>query len=373
MSLLAGFSTAPTWMRAAAWRRADSRVEELFSGGPIVEAVVMAEAAGFDIAFRPDALTLPLETIGRDPAHFGLDPIVQAAQLAVATRRIGLITTVSATFAEPYTVARQLVSLEHLAPGRIGWNVVTSRSGDTQFTSPRPPTSAERWQRAEELIDLVESLRRGFRTDAFIADREAGVLIDVDHIRASDHVGAHFRVAGPLPLPAPSAGPLPLMVAGAGEASVSLAGRRADAMFAAAIHAEEAAAQRAAIHDAAALTGRARRPRLLPGLSLLLADSREEAFEIERDTYPPDYGRPAVGPHWSVVGTAADAVAAIAARARAGSIDGFIAFPIGSWRSVQLLCDAVMPRLRELGLVSETPTAHFRPRHVRTADSEGAG
>ncbi|MDR6198153.1 alkanesulfonate monooxygenase SsuD/methylene tetrahydromethanopterin reductase-like flavin-dependent oxidoreductase (luciferase family) [Microbacterium sp. SORGH_AS428] len=372
MSLFAGFSAAPTWMRGEAWRRPDSRVEELFSGAPIVDAVVMAEAAGFDVAFRPDALTLPVDSVGRDPAHLGLDPIVQTAQLAMATRTIGLIATVSATFTEPYAAARQLVSLEHLAPGRIGWNVVTSRSGDTQFSRSRPPSSSERWRRAEEFIDVVESLRRGFPADAFVVDRAASVLVDIERVRPIDHVGAHFRVAGPLPLPVPSEQTLPLMVAGGGEATVSLAGRRADALFAAAIEAVDAATQRAAIQDAAVAAGRTERPRLLPGISLLLADTREEAAEIERATYPSGGGRRTVGPHWSVVGTASDAVAAIAARARAGVIDGFIAFPVGSWHSVELLCASVMPRLRELGLVAVTPTAHFRPHEVRSSRTEGS-
>ena len=177
MTSVAGFSLAPTWMRGQAWRRTDSRVEELLEGGPIIDAVVRAERAGFDVAFRPDALTLPMDTIGSDPAHLGLDPIVQAAQLAGVTRRIGLVGTVSATFTEPYPVARQLVSLEHLAPGRIGWNVVTSRSGDKQLTTERLPDSAARWRRAEEMIEVVESLRAGFPASTMRADRDSGVLV----------------------------------------------------------------------------------------------------------------------------------------------------------------------------------------------------
>ena len=351
MTLVSGFSLAPTWMRGQAWRRQDSRAEELLSGGPIVDAVVRAERAGFDVAFRPDALTLPLDTIGSDPAHLGLDPIVQAAQLAGATRRIGLVVTVSATFAEPYPVARQLVSLEHLAPGRIGWNVVTSRSGDEQFSVERLPDSAGRWRRAEELIDVVESLRAGFPATAMRVDRDAGVLVDVARVRATDHAGESFRVAGPLPLPAPTLRPLPLMVAGGGEATIALAGRRADAMFASAIESGSGSAQRTAIRAAAKDAGRSDSPRLLPGLSLLLAGTREEAAAIERATYPPSGRRRGTGPHWSVVGTPEDAVASIVARAEAQAIDGFIAFPVGSWRSVELLCDEVMPRLRALGLV----------------------
>lgn len=350
MSLVTGFSLAPTWLRGSSWRRPDSRVEELFSGGGIVDAVILAERAGFDLAFRPDALTLPRDAVAHDPAHLGLDPVVQAAQLAGVTSRIGLVVTVSATFTEPYPLARQLVSLEHLAPGRIGWNVVTSRSGDEQFSIARLPASAERWRRAEEVVDAVESLRRSFPVSAFVADRASGVLVDIERVRTVDHRGDNFRVAGPLPLPAPSSEPLPLLAAGGGEAAVSFAGRRADAVFAAAIEVEAALEQRAALRAAAVGAGRSGAPLLLPGLSLLLADTREEAAEIERSASAVGARRTG-GPHWSVVGTPHDAVAAIAARARRGAIDGFIAFPIGSWRSVELLCDTVMPRLRTLGLV----------------------
>ena len=358
MTLLTGFSAAPTWLRGAAWRRPDSRVEQLFSGETIVDAVVLAERAGFDLAFRPDALTLPVKTIAGDPAHLGLDPMIQAAQLAGATRRITLITTVSATFSEPYPVARQLVSLEHLAPGRIGWNVVTSRSGDEQFSVARLPDSAARWRRAEELITVVESLRSGFPAVAMVADREAGTLVNVELLRRSDHAGEYFGVAGPLPLPAPSPSRLPLLVAGGGAATTALAGARADAVFAAAVDPADGVAQRSAIRHAAAAIGRADPPRLLPGLSLVLAETREEAEQIERAALPPAGERRTVGPHWSVIGTPDDAVSAIAERADSGAIDGFIAFPVGSWRSVELLCTAVMPSLRKLGLIPQRAADH---------------
>ncbi|AXK46055.1 LLM class flavin-dependent oxidoreductase [Brachybacterium saurashtrense] len=369
MTLLTGFSSAPTWMRGPAWRRSDSRVEELFSGAPILEAIQLAEHAGFDVAFRPDALTLPLASVGGDPAQLGLDPIVQTARLALATERITLVPTVSATFTEPYPLARQLVSLEHLAPGRIGWNVVTSRSGDEQFSVSRLPDSASRWRRAEELVDAVESLRAGFPASAMVCDRDSGRLVALDRVRPSDHVGANFRVAGPLPLPVPTAGAtaaphrLPLFVAGGGAPTISFAGRRAEAMFAAAVSAETGTALRSALHREAAAAARPEPPRLLPGLSLLLADTRAQAAEIAHTLAIGAPGRPPGGPHWSVIGTAEDAARAISARAAEGTIDGFIAFPIGSWRSAELVCTALMPLLRDLGLLPDLPDpAPFRSR-----------
>lgn len=146
------------------------------------------------------------------------------------------------------------------------------------------------------------------------------------------------------------------MVAGRGPATLSLAGRRADAMFASAIDADAGLHQRTVIREAAANAGREDPPLLFPGLSVLLADTRAEAAAIEQATYPPSAGRVRTGPRWSVVGTPEDAVAAIAARAEGDALDGFIAFPVGSWRSIELLFDEVMPRLREIGLIGGLPS-----------------
>ncbi len=46
----------------------------------------------------------------------------------MATRRIGLVATVNTNFSEPYHVARQFASLDHISGGRAGWNVVSSLS-----------------------------------------------------------------------------------------------------------------------------------------------------------------------------------------------------------------------------------------------------
>ena len=50
--------------------------------------------------------------------------------LAGATRRIGLIATASTTYTEPYNLARQFASLDHISGGRVGWNIVTSWATD---------------------------------------------------------------------------------------------------------------------------------------------------------------------------------------------------------------------------------------------------
>src|ERR1700757_4844434 len=55
-----------------------------------------------------------------------LEPITTLAALAGATSRIGLIATCSTTYTEPFNLARQFASLDHMSNGRIGWNIVTT-------------------------------------------------------------------------------------------------------------------------------------------------------------------------------------------------------------------------------------------------------
>lgn len=409
-TLLTGFTLAPTWLRGAGWRHPGSRVEELFSGGPIVEAVTRAERAGFDFAFRPDAQEIDPRRIRDDAGQLGLDPLIQLAALASHTRRIQLVATLSATFADPFTVARQLVSLEHLAGPRIGWNLVTSLGGDRNHAVARPDTSAGRWRRATEFVEVVEGLRAGFPPDAVVHDRASGRFTDPERLRTLDHHGENFRVEGPLTTPSGSHGRLPMLQAGGSASGREFAARHADAVFTAAPQEEQSAELRRDL----ALRARAldrRPPAVVPGLSLFLGATKAEAWAVFRaaqspatlarrrdvvaaamhadlsvlsldDTVPAARLRSPDSPldprakrlraiarrdtlgallespdavadlHWTVIGTVEDASNAISSRLERGALDGFIAFPGGDGASVELTCDALLPELRRRGYVS---------------------
>jgi alkanesulfonate monooxygenase SsuD/methylene tetrahydromethanopterin reductase-like flavin-dependent oxidoreductase (luciferase family) len=70
----------------------------------------IADDAGFDFLLLPD-----------DPGGARPEPFTLLAALATVTRRAGLVAGVSTDFNEPYEVARQLASLDHLSDGRAGW------------------------------------------------------------------------------------------------------------------------------------------------------------------------------------------------------------------------------------------------------------
>ena len=90
----------------------------------------LSERGKFDfffIADTPAARTENLQAWSRAPLFMNvLEPITLLAAIAGATTHIGLGATASTSFFEPYNLARQFASLDHISHGRAAWNVVTS-------------------------------------------------------------------------------------------------------------------------------------------------------------------------------------------------------------------------------------------------------
>ena len=108
----------------AAWRSASASPLPLTDMRYYIDCVQTAEAAKFDSVFLSDLLAVP-DDIDR-AARCWLEPVTTLAALAMATRRIGLIATASTTYTEPFNLARQFASIDHVSEGRAGWNIVTS-------------------------------------------------------------------------------------------------------------------------------------------------------------------------------------------------------------------------------------------------------
>jgi len=92
--------------------------------GWYIEQVQLAETAKFDLVFIVDSqLITPVS-----PPHYlnRLEPMTLLSALAVVTRNIGLVATMTTSYNDPFNLARRLASLELISGGRSGWNVVTS-------------------------------------------------------------------------------------------------------------------------------------------------------------------------------------------------------------------------------------------------------
>src|ERR1700750_2993871 len=108
----------------AAWRHPEASPLPLTDIRYYQDLACRAEAALFDSIFLADQLAL-----GQDVAQAArtwLEPITVLAAVAAATKQIGMIATCSTTYTEPFNLARQFASLDHISNGRVGWHIVTS-------------------------------------------------------------------------------------------------------------------------------------------------------------------------------------------------------------------------------------------------------
>ena len=86
-----------------------------------------AEQAKLDFVFFGDGLYISEKS---HPIFLNrFEPLTLLAALAMDTTHIGVAATLSTTYSEPFTVARQFMSIDHISGGRAGWNIVTSPIG----------------------------------------------------------------------------------------------------------------------------------------------------------------------------------------------------------------------------------------------------
>lgn len=412
--LCIGLSLSATWMNGNGWRHQDSGVENLFASDFYVDLAKMAEKAKLDFVFKPDSLFLNCDLLDKSPGFSSLDPIVLLTSVARETERIGLVATASTIFNPPYVVARQLQSLHWISNGRAGWNIVTSIDGSENFDHSPMPSSEERYTKAFEFTDVVQKLWRSYPNEALIMNRASGKFVDKEMVSPINHSGKYFSVKGPINVPAHGSGDIPLFQAGASTWGRNFAASVANAIFAATpdiasgIELRDDLRKRAKDHHRYPDD-----IRVLPGMYFFLGKTRSEAYDLYKEAHAhlsmshrykvvqsilgmdisnlpldqpitadllPDtdmpvrsrthadllrrlivqqkptveelLSRPEVvgSAHWVVVGTAEDALKEIVEWFEAGAMDGLIALPGGSFQSLQLFFDELMPMLVEKGL-----------------------
>ncbi|GAA0474923.1 NtaA/DmoA family FMN-dependent monooxygenase [Streptomyces sp. NPDC046215] len=365
-----------------------------------------AERGLFDFFFLAEGLRLrehkgklhDLDVVGRPEA------ITVLSALAAVTDRLGLAATVSATFNEPYELARRLATLDHLSGGRAAWNVVTSSDAFTgaNFRRGGYLDHADRYTRAAEFLATARELWDS---------RAAGTS------RPFAHHGRHFTIAGEFDVePGPQGHPVVIQAGDSGEGR-EFAASAADVVFTR--HGTLEAGRAFSADVKGRLGAYGRRPedlKIMPGVSVVLGDTaaeaQEKAAEIReqqvspqtallmaeqvwgRDlsAYDPDGPLPAIGPdpggevaqgrvriadphavvdHWravskakgltlrqtvietsgrqSFIGTPRDVAARLEEFVAAGAADGFILVPHLTPGGLDEFVDRVVPLLQERG------------------------
>lgn len=114
--------------------------------------------------------------------------------LARETEHVGLVSSISTTFNEPYTIARQGRSMDLVSGGRIGVNFVATNSAEAGANYGIDISDRQgRYERAHEFIEDVQALWGSWGEGALILDKEAGRFADMSKIQPINFAGRCLR------------------------------------------------------------------------------------------------------------------------------------------------------------------------------------
>ncbi|MFJ1975130.1 LLM class flavin-dependent oxidoreductase [Streptomyces sp. NPDC087903] len=313
----------------------DQRTE--YDAGSHVELARLAERGGLDFVTLDDTFARP-----------GPDALAVLARVAPATRRIGLVPTVTTTHTEPFHVQAAVATLDWVSRGRAGWRLdVSTTEGEARLFGRRHAAPADDlWQEAGEVADVAARLWDSWEDDAEIRDVRTGRFIDRDKLHHVDFTGSAFSVRGPSIVPRPPQGhPVRVVDATEGHARATAA-RYADVALVRSVSFAQAGAVRGQLRDTAAAFGR--RPdelRVLASLAVDLGDG-EHAAEPGHGGGGPR--QTAQGPLYR--GGPVDLAELIAAWHAEGAVDGFHFTPVQPRRDLERLVNGTVALLQHRGL-----------------------
>ena len=277
MQCAAGIHPA-SWMHKGAVRGAANSVEYYQAMAQI------AERGLFDLFFiadTPATRTSDLGAWSRYPLFMNaFEPLTILSAVAGATQHIGLGGTASTTFTEPYNLARQFASLDHISHGRAAWNVVTSANAYVakNFGLDALPPHAERYERAREFVHVARALWDTYEDDAIEEDTDSGRYFDPGKFHVLDHTGKHFRVHGGLNISRPPQGYPVTIQAGASDIGRDFAAEVAEVVFGTATNLSEGVSFYNDLNKRMAKFNRVPGDlKILAGMNVVVAATRAEA------------------------------------------------------------------------------------------------
>jgi len=247
-----------------------------------------AERAKFDFLFLAEGLRLreqngliyDLDVVGRP------DTFTVLAALAGVTDRLGLAGTINSTFNEPYEVARQFASLDHLSAGRAAWNVVTSWDAFTgeNFRRGGFLPQDQRYSRARAFLETTWELFDSWHGDEIVADKETGQFLADAGPGAFERADQHFDIRGQFNVPRSPQGRPVIFQAGDSDEGREFAASSADAIFSRHGTLEDGQAFYSDVKGRLARYGRGREELLiLPAATFVLAGTDAEAAELAQE------------------------------------------------------------------------------------------
>jgi FMN-dependent oxidoreductase (nitrilotriacetate monooxygenase family) len=224
----------------ASWRHPESRTD--FCAPDYYQEIGrVLERGKFHLAFFDDRLAMP-DRYGADhgPAvEHGIrcvkmDPIPVMMAMGAATTRLGLGSTYSTTYYEPFHVARLFATIDLMTNGRAAWNVVTSLNDGEAMNMGRGAVMEHdlRYDRADEFMEVVLGHWDSWDDGAIEVDKKSGRFADPAKVRRLDHAGEYFRSRGPFTVPRTKQGHPVIIQAGQSGRGRRFAGRWGEVIFA---------------------------------------------------------------------------------------------------------------------------------------------
>ena len=260
------------------WRHTDAQPDASVNFELYKKWVQKAEEGKLDLIFIADGLYINEKSIPHFLNRF--EPITILSALAAVSRNIGLVGTLSTSYSEPFTVARQFGSLDVISGGRAGWNVVTSplEGSALNYGKKEHPDHGKRYRIATEYLEVTRGLWDSWEDDAFVRDKEKGIFFDPQKMHALNHEGEFFSVKGPLNIARSKQGQPVVFQAGSSEVGKNYASKEADAIFTGHDTLEEAQAFYKDVKNRVASSGRNPEEVLIfPGIAPIIGDTPEEA------------------------------------------------------------------------------------------------
>jgi FMN-dependent oxidoreductase (nitrilotriacetate monooxygenase family) len=213
------------------WRHPDAQVDASTSFSFYKKQAQLAERGKFDYVFVADSVSIN----PRSSPHYlnRFEPLTILSAVAAVTEHIGLVGTATVSYTEPFNLARQLASLDHISGGRAGWNIVTSwlEGSAANFGKEEHLAHDVRYRLAEEYLDVTKGLWDSWEDDALVRDKATGQFLDPDKLHELNHKGEFLSVKGPLNLSRSPQGQPVIFQAGSSEDGRNFAARSAEAIF----------------------------------------------------------------------------------------------------------------------------------------------
>src|SRR3977135_23426 len=169
------------------------------------EIARILETGKFHMAFFDDRLAMP-DRYGNDHPHtleYGIrclkmDPIVVLTTRGMVSERLGLASTCSTTYFEPFDVARRFATLDLMTNGRAAWNVVTSVNDGEALNMGKDEHLQHdlRYDRADEFMEVVLGHWDSWEDGSLVIDKKSGRFADPTKVKRLDKHTAFFKQSG---------------------------------------------------------------------------------------------------------------------------------------------------------------------------------